>query len=584
MSSWTLDNPVITKELRGRMRGARTYWLLFGYLLLLSLILFFSYLGWWNQHSSEMERGGTSAGFTVGRTFFEILFYSQAVMIALITPALTAGAISVEREQRTFEMLRGTILRPRAIVWGKLASSVSFVALLLTSSLPLLSLCFLLGGVSPGEVFFAYILLVGDAFLFGAVGLCWSAYAASTATATVLSYATLIVFFVVTAPFAAPVVFGGGFQGSFGLCALNPVGAVTGAVVSEHYYGWTLPAWVPALLLNGTLSAVLVLACINRLEDFPSRRAAPLRLATLLLAGLIVFFGAGIVRGLPAGGAVPLAAQTLFLLLLLTSLLLFFVPILVTGDLEGWGGRGRDLARAWSPRRIFGDAALPSGLPFALLLTALVLALTFAATHLGSLAPVAFVGRFGGGPPPLIPAGPLVSGAAGARVTDILLQASLMLVLVVVGIAGLGFLLSVLLGNRWSSLTLLYLTVVLAVALPFFSYALLNGTDATAAARNPAVNSLYLCPFIPIWQLTDVLDGHPTFGRDNAAAVVGMAGYGVWPLWMGTGLLYLIVGLACYGFALTILRRRSAPRSDAEKGGHMEKGEHEVRPYTLPTP
>ncbi len=586
MPSWTLDNPVITKELRGRMRGTRTYWLLFGYLLLLSLILFFPYLGWWNQHSNEMERGGASAGFTVGRTFFQILFYSQAVMIALITPALTAGAISVEREQRTFEMLRGTILRPRAIVWGKLASSVSFVALLLTSSLPLLSLCFLLGGVSPGEVFFAYILLVGDAFLFGAVGLCWSAYAASTATATVLSYATLIVFFVVTAPFAAPVVFGGGFQGSFGLCALNPVGAVTGAVVPEHYYGWTLPAWVPALLLNGTLSAVLVLACINRLEDFPSRRAAPLRLVTLLFAGLIVFFGAGILRGLPAGGSVTTDQQVLFLLLLVASVLLLFVPILVTGDLEGWGGRGQGqaLARAWSPGHIFGDATLPSGLPFALLLTALVLGLTFAATHLGSLAPPPFLTRFGGGPPPLLAAAPLASGTTGARVTDVLLQGSLMLALVVFGIAGLGFLLSVLLGNRWSSLTLLYLTVVLAVALPFFSYALLSGMDASAAAHNPAVNSLYLCPFVPLWQLTDALGSHMTFGRDNIAAAVGMAGYNAWPLWVGTGLIYFAVGLASYGFALTILRRRAAPQPSIGESGHMGRGEHEVRPYTMPTP
>jgi len=562
MPAWSLDNPVITKELRGRMRGARTYWLLFGYLLLLSLILFFSYLGWWTQHSSEMERGGASAGFTVGRTFFEILFYSQAVMIALITPALTAGAISIEREQRTFEMLRGTILRPRSIVWGKLASSVSFVALLLTSSLPLLSLCFLLGGVSPGEVFFAYILLVGDAFLFGAVGLCWSAYAANTATATVLSYATLIVFFVVTAPFAAPVVFGGGFQSSFGLCSLNPVGAVTGAVVPEHYYGWTLPAWVPALLLNGTLSAVLVLACINRLEDFPSRRATALRLVTLLFASLIVFFGVGILLGLPAGGSVAAAEQVLFLLILTACVLLLFVPVLVTGDLEGWRSQASPwpaLARAWSPRRIFADATLPSGLPLALLLTALVLALTFAATHLGSLAPAALVGRFGGGTPPLRPSPPLASGASGAQVTDILLQASLMLVLVVIGIAGLGFLLSVLLGNRWSSLTLLYLTVILAVALPFFSYALLSGRDANAAARSPAVNSLYLCPFIPIWQLTDTLDTHRTFGRDNASAVVGMAGYDVWPLWAGTGLLYLAVGLVSYAVALALLRRRQKP-------------------------
>jgi len=560
MPSWTLDNPVITKELRGRMRGARTYWLLFGYLLLLSLILFFSYLGWWNQHSSEMERGSASAGFTVGRTFFEILFYSQAVMIALITPALTAGAISIEREQRTFEMLRGTILRPRSIVWGKLASSVSFVALLLTSSLPLLSLCFLLGGVSPGEVFFAYVLLVGDAFLFGAIGLCWSAYAANTATSTVLSYATLIVFFVVTAPFATPVVFGNGFAADFGLCAVNPVGAVVGAVVPEHYYGWTLPAWVPALLLNGTLSALLVLACINRLEDFPARHATVLRLVTLLFAGLIVFFGDGIMLGLsPALGA-QASAQVLGLLGIACLLLLLFVPVLTTGDLEGWAASLRHLpllAGAWSPRRIFGDATLPSGLPLALLLTALVLGLTFAATHLSSLAPTAIAGRFGGTPPLLRPAAALASGASGAHMTDLLLQAALMLVAVVIGIAGLGFLLSVFLGNRWSALTLLYLTVILAVALPFFSYALLSGTEASAAARNLGVNSLYLCPFVPLWQLSESLNPHSMFAHDSA--ITGMIGYGAEPLWIGTGIVYLAVGLVSYAVALAILQRRKQP-------------------------
>jgi len=561
MASWTLDNPVITKELRGRMRGARTYWLLLGYLLLLSLILFFSYLGWWNQHTNEMERGSASAGFTIGRTFFQTLFYSQAIMIALITPALTAGGISVEREQRTFEMLRGTILRPRSIVWGKLTSSVSFVALLLTSSLPLLSLCFLLGGVSPGEVFFAYILLIGDAFLFGAVGLCWSAYAANTATATVLSYATLIVFFVVTAPFAASVVFGNGGSPNTGLCALNPVGAVVGAVIPEHYYGWTLPAWVPALLLNGTLSAVLVLACINRLEDAPARRATALRLTTVLLAGLIMFFGGGIMLGLsPAFGANP-PAQVMGLLSIACTLLLLFVPVLVTGDTEGWGASARaarSTLRAWSPRRVFADATLPSGLPLALLLAAVVLGLTFAATHLSSLAPTALFRRPGAGIAPLRSAAALVSGVGGAQVTDILMESAMMLVLVVIGMAGLGFLLSVLLGNRWSSVTLLYMAVILAVALPFFSYAILSGSQGREAGRSAAVNSLFLCPFIPLWQLTDTLDVRPSFGTQSATAVTGMAGYGAQPLWIGTGLVYLAVGLASYGVGLSVVRRRAA--------------------------
>lgn len=547
MPLWALDNPVVTKELRGRMRGARTYWLLFGYLLLLSLILFFSYLGWWNSHTNAMEAGGATAGFTVGRMFFKILFYAQAVMIALITPALTAGAISVEREQRTFEMLRSTTLRPRAIVWGKLTSSVSFVVLLLTSSLPLLSLCFLLGGVSPGEVFFAYLLLIGDAFLFGAIGLCWSAYAANTATATVLSYATLIAFFVVTLVLAAPAIEEFGSRQSFGLCALNPVGAVTGAVMPEHYYGWTLPAWIPALLLNGTLSALLVLACINRLEDFPHRRAAALRVVTLLFGGLIVFFVNGIVMGQGVAVGMPTSVQAMCLMVIASVLLLLFVPVLGTGDLMEWGTKARRLpflAGAWSPRRVFGDATLPSGLPLALLLAAVVLGLLFAAPHLGTQTALRFAS---GGVPS--------TAASAASITDVLQQAAVMLVMVVVGIAGLGFLLSVALGNRWSSLTLLYLVIILANALPFFSYALLSGTDARAAAANPSVNSLYLCPFVPLLQLADTLNPHPIVERDSA--IIGMAGYGVWPLWMGTGLIYLLVGLASYVLALAILRRRA---------------------------
>ena len=549
------DNPVITKELRGRMRGARTYWLLFGYVLILSLILIFSYLGWAAQHSLNLESGSSEAGFTVGRNFFKILFYSQAVMMALITPALTAGAISVEREQRTFELLRGSVLRPGAIVWGKLVSSVSFVVLLLTSSLPLLSLCFLLGGVSPGEVFFAYLLLIGDAFLFGAIGLCWSAYAANTATATVLTYVTLFVFFGVTFPFAIPTFDTNGFTPNFGLCAVNPVGAVTGAVVPEHYYGLTLAAWIPALLLNGTLTALLVLAAMNRLEDFPAKRAAALRLVTLLFAGLLVFFGDGVVAGLPIGIGRTLAGQLIAEFSLTCLVLLLFVPVLVTGDLEQGAAK-----KGWRLWRMFSDARLSAGLPLALLLTVIIGGITLAAIHYETSQSVfpSFRAGSGGrwiGPRPTLAARP----ALLVSFSEVGPQAAAMLVLTAVGISGFGFLLSVLLNNRWSALTLVYLALILAVALPFFSYATLGGQDATNAARSPAVNLLYLCPFVPLWQLADINNPWPEFGRGSAAA--GMMGYGVWPLWIGTGVVYLGIGLVSYATAGVFLRRRRLTRT-----------------------
>ena len=545
MVNWTLDNPVVTKELRGRMRGARTYWLLFGYLFLLSLLFFFFYLGWWSSNSNAMQNGAGSAGFTAGRIFFKVLFYAQAVMIALITPALTAGAISVEREQRTFEMLRSTVLKPRSIVWGKLVSSVSFVVLLLTSSLPLLSLCFLLGGVSPGEVFFAYLLLAGDAFLFGAIGLCWSAYAANTATATVLSYATLIAFFAATFPFAIPALDDGGSIPFYGLCALNPVGAVTGAVMPEHYFGWTLPAWIPALLLNGTLSLLLVLASINRLEDYPARRAAGLRGVTLLLAGLLMFFGEGIVLGQgPMVGTSP-SALAMLAAAIPCTLLLLFVPVLVTGDREDW-----KTAASW-PLRVFRSATLPSGLPFALLLTALVVGMTLAASHL-AFQPLSMAMNRGQSFRAPLQSAAAAAGANPNLLVDMFEQAGLMLLFVVIGIAGVGYLLSVLLGNRWSSLTLLYVGLLLAVALPYFSYANLSGTDAHAAASSPAINTLYFCPYVPLVQLTEPQASN--LHKDSA--IPGMIGYGVVPLWIGTGGLYLTLGLVSYGAAFLVVRKK----------------------------
>lgn len=550
--TWRPDNPVVTKELRSRMRGSRAYWLLFGYLVLLSLILFFSYLAWWNGSQGAMQTGSAAAGFTVGRLFFKILFYSQAVLIALITPALTAGAISIEREQRTFEMLRSTTLSPRSIVLGKLTSSVSFVILLLTSSLPLLSLCFLLGGVSPGEVFFAYLLLVGDAFLFGAIGLAWSAYAANTATATALSYATLILFFALTFPFAMPTFDENGYAPIFGLSALNPMGAVTGAVLPEHYYRWVWPAWIPALLLNGSLGMLLVLAAINRLEDFPARRAALLRGVTLGYCGLLVFFLNGMIIGLGGIANVGMVAPMQMLLVTSVGLIaaLLFVPTLVTGDLAEWVTRGdwiRPLWSAWNPRRVFGQAILPSGLPLALLLALGLIALAFVGYHLGTPAGVGTGGAFRVAPPL-------------SQLHDLLWQAALMLLAVVFGFAGVGFFLSTVLNNRWSALTLLYLAILLAMALPFFSYATLSAYDAHGAAQNPLINSLYLCPFIALYQLSSLLDPR-VHDFNNNPVFTSLADYGSAPIWMTTGAVYFFLGLAGYAAAFLILRRRASRKA-----------------------
>jgi hypothetical protein len=124
-----------------------------------------------------------------------------------------------------------------------------------------------------------------------------------------LAFGTIFLLFVLTLPlagtnFARP--FGGpGFGG--GLGAVNPVGAVFGATLSERYFGMTLPAWVPALLLNGLLGVILTVVAVHRLEFPASDRSGLLRLLTAVFVGLLAFFTCGFL--LPAGRARRLRAR-----------------------------------------------------------------------------------------------------------------------------------------------------------------------------------------------------------------------------------------------------------------------------------
>src|SRR5207244_1177935 len=115
------------------------------------------YFAYYSNAAAETDpyaRGAvsTQGARDLGRAIYFFAFIAQAIMVALITPAITAGTVTIEREQRSYELLAATPLRPSDIVRGKLTAAVSFVVLLLTASLPLVSLAFLVGGVSPAEI------------------------------------------------------------------------------------------------------------------------------------------------------------------------------------------------------------------------------------------------------------------------------------------------------------------------------------------------------------------------------------------------------------------------------------------------
>jgi ABC-type transport system involved in multi-copper enzyme maturation permease subunit len=185
-----VENPVILKELRGRMRGRRAFLFLTFYLIVISSFIGLIYLTLSGQES--VTRWDPEFRQNAGKAIFSSVIIFEMLMIGFIGPALTAGAITSERERQTFDLLRTTLLSARALVFGKLGSACMYLFLLIFMALPIEALAFLLGGVGIEELLVSGLILVVNILFFCALGLFCSSIVQRTLTATVVSYTTIL--------------------------------------------------------------------------------------------------------------------------------------------------------------------------------------------------------------------------------------------------------------------------------------------------------------------------------------------------------------------------------------------------------
>lgn len=289
-------NPVVLKELRGRMRGMRAFVVLTVYLALMSGFVTLLYV----LYSSSLSYYGYASGGQIGRVLFIGIVGTELFLVTFIAPTFTAGAISGERERQTYDLLRTTLLPARSLVIGKLVSALSYVFILLLAAIPLQSIAFLFGGVTETEVILAFVILVVTAIALGSVGIYFSAIMQRTLTASIMTYGfalfvtlglPLIVFVVVS--LLGPMLFAmtpsAGvqtvlFYGLGALVSTNPLAtALTTEVLlvnnqtvgffnhSISGTGWAqqLPAvspWIVFTILYLLVSFVLVTLAIRRVK------------------------------------------------------------------------------------------------------------------------------------------------------------------------------------------------------------------------------------------------------------------------------------------------------------------------------
>ncbi len=81
--------------------------------------------------------------------FFGVFMAVQFLLIVIVTPASTAGAIAEEKQRKTLEYILATDLANREIVFGKLIARLGNLTLFLLAGLPVISLMLFLGGIDP---------------------------------------------------------------------------------------------------------------------------------------------------------------------------------------------------------------------------------------------------------------------------------------------------------------------------------------------------------------------------------------------------------------------------------------------------
>ena len=158
--------PIFNREFLTVPRGSRHYVLRTAYLgslWVVGLTAYQTIVGW--THSATL---GETAHF--GSVLFQLLTGLMLALFLFFSALSAASSVAREKDRRTFVLLLMTDLRNSEIVLGKILGSLLPIWLLLATTIPLLMLLILLGGVSVHQVIQAVLVTAATSLAAGSLG------------------------------------------------------------------------------------------------------------------------------------------------------------------------------------------------------------------------------------------------------------------------------------------------------------------------------------------------------------------------------------------------------------------------------
>lgn len=231
-------NPILKKELKLGSRTIKLPLALMFYNIVLALIAlvvigatgFSAYIGSYS-YSSLLN-------------LFPVLACVQCGIIIIIVPILTAASISGERERQTLDVMLTTPVSSFSIVTGKLFSAIANVLMYVISSIPIMSIAFVLGGLNWFALIGFVFVMLYIAFYVGSIGVFCSSLVKRTIASVVLTILFIAIIFAGTL-----VLFG---------IVMTVITVIWYAVTEVNSVNYSDPTFgfTPAILLLNPLSIV----------------------------------------------------------------------------------------------------------------------------------------------------------------------------------------------------------------------------------------------------------------------------------------------------------------------------------------
>lgn len=263
-------NPIFRRELLGRLRS----WKMVAAILAIAIASSILVLLRWPTDATiaDVSQGAIMV--------FRPLAFALTIAVMMLVPAFPATSVVAERRKGTLGLLLNSPTSPTEIYVGKLMSNVVLALILISVSLPALSACYAMGGISfQSNVLPLLCVLVAMAIQYSAIGLWISIRSSSTDGSLRWTYATVLALSVLS---IGPLVIIGNLDGILAsiarwLTTLSPLSAlqqITGSQAAGASIGLQA-GWLMFSGVSALFTLVLAWITTRKLDPILLDRARP---------------------------------------------------------------------------------------------------------------------------------------------------------------------------------------------------------------------------------------------------------------------------------------------------------------------